>query len=151
MSTSDDRIKALEDQIRRLKRGALSTKVLLLPCFFISIYLFLFAIGGMQAGALPGTLRAESFRVADPDIELSVASLDHDHISGARLGLDGLVVDGKKRHVSITPSRIQLRQNDWVDGAFAGGGVDLILIEVADDGPRMTFRNQDGEVTGVFP
>ena len=151
MSTSDDRIKALEDQIRRLKWGSLYTTVLLLPCFFMSFYLFLFAMGGAQAGAVPGTLRAEKFRVSDPDIELSVAHLGYDHLSGANLRLDGLVVDEKKRLVSISPSRIKLRQNDWVDGAWAGGGVDLILIEVTDDGPRMTFRNQAGEVTGTFP
>jgi hypothetical protein len=151
MSTSDDRITALEDQIRRLKRGDLFTTVLLLPCFFMSIYLFLFAMGGAQAGALPSSLRAEGFKVADPDIELSVASLGYDHISGAKLILDGLVVGEKKRGVSISPTRIKLRQNDWVDGAFAGGGVDLILIEVTDDGPRMTFRNQAGDVTGTFP
>jgi hypothetical protein len=117
----------------------------------MSFYLFLFAMGGAQAGALPSTLRAETFRVVDPDIELLVASLGYDHISGAKLSLGGLVVGEKRRDVSIGPSRIQLRQNDWVDGAWAGGGVDLILIEVTDDGPRMTFRNQAGEVTGTFP
>ena len=151
MESQDDRIKVLEEQVRRMKKGGWTSSLLLGASFFMSFYLFLFAMGGAQAGALPSTLRAETFRVVDPDIELSVASLGYDHISGAKLSLGGLVVGEKRRDVSIGPSRIQLRQNDWVDGAWAGGGVDLILIEVADDGPRMTFRNQAGEVTGTFP
>lgn len=151
MDSSEDRIKSLEDDIRRLKKSRSASSVFIMAAFGMSFYLFLFTMGGLQPRPVPGSLKAETFWVAEPGIELPVASLDYDHIGGGKLSLDGLVVDEKKRGVSISPSRIKLRQNDWVDGAFAGGGVDLILIEVTDDGPRMTFRNHAGEVTGTFP
>ena len=152
LDTSEDRIKALEEQVRRMKKGGWTSSLLLVASFAMSFYLFLFAMGGLQAGALPGSLRAESLKVVDPDIEFPVASLGYDHhLIGANLRLGGLVVGETKRLVSISPSRIQLREIDWVDGEFAGGGVDLIKIEVTDDGPRMTFRNQAGDVTGTFP